>query len=62
MSLIVGLLLIIGGILIWSFTLGKGFWDFGNAAWVFFKGGVLWLLLMIGVVFIVMGISDIKEK
>ncbi len=61
-ELLIGLLLVVAGILIWSFTLDKGFWDFGTAAWEFLKGGVLWLILIIGLVFIVLGISDIKEK
>jgi hypothetical protein len=60
-ELLIGLLLIVGGILIWSFTLNKGFWDFGTAAWELLKGGVLWLILAIGLILIILGISDLKE-
>ncbi len=61
-ELLIGLLLVIGSILVWSFTGGTGFWDFGTAAWEFLKGGLLWAVLLIGVVLIILGISDIKEK
>ncbi len=37
------------------------FWNFKHAAWEFFKGGVVWFLLMIGFLLIVLGISDLKE-
>ena len=37
------------------------FWNFKHAAWEFFKGGVVWFLLMTGFLLIVLGISDLKE-
>jgi len=37
------------------------FWNFKHAAWEFFKGGVVWFLLMIGFLLIVLGISDLKD-
>lgn len=37
------------------------FWDFGNAAWIFLKGGFLWGLFFVGILFIILGISDLKE-
>lgn len=35
-------------------------WDFWKPAGEFFKGGLFWFLLMIGVLFILLGISDMK--
>ena len=60
-ELFLGLVLLIGAILVWYFTLGIGFWDFGTSAWEFFKGGLMWFVIMIGLLFIMLGISDIKE-
>jgi len=37
------------------------FWNFGNAAWEFLKGGIVWFVIMIGLLFIMLGISDLKE-
>jgi len=48
-------------ILIWAGTLGLGFWDFGTAAWEVLKGGVVWFVIMIGLLFLMLGISDLKE-
>ena len=62
-ELIFGLILLIGAILAWAFAgqyLGN-FWDFGNAAWIVFKGGLIWFVIMIGLLFILLGISDLKD-
>ncbi len=37
------------------------FWNFKHATWEFFKGGLVWFLLMIGFLLIVLGISDLKD-
>ena len=66
-ELLLGLILLIGAILVawyssayhWVF-LGKNF-NFLNAAWVFFKGGLFWFIVMIGILFIMLGISDLKD-
>lgn len=42
------------------FLFGKNF-DFLNSAWIFLKGGIFWLLLMISIVLIILGIIDLKE-
>ena len=60
-ELLAGLVLIVGAILAWGFTKGIGFWDFGNAAWEFLKGGVIWFVIMIGFLFLMLGISDLKD-
>jgi len=60
-ELFIGLILLIGAILIWYYSLNWGFWNFGTAAWEFFKGGLIWFVIMIGFLFILLGISDLKE-
>ena len=35
-------------------------WNFWTAAGEFFKGAVFWFVVMIGVLFVLLGISDIK--
>ena len=60
LELLVGLVLVIVAILLWAYTSGVGFWDFGTAAWEVLKGGVVWFILGIGALFILLGISDLK--
>jgi hypothetical protein len=60
-ELLLGLILLNAAILVWFFTNGIGFWDFGTAAWTVFKGGLIWFVIMIGLLFIMLGISDLKE-
>ena len=61
-----GLILVVGMILLawmssaYSWTLFEKDLNMLNAAWVFLKGGIFWLVFMIGVLFILLGISDIK--
>ncbi|MFA4952861.1 MAG: hypothetical protein WC584_01415 [Candidatus Pacearchaeota archaeon] len=66
-ELFFGLILLIGAILIawysavYDWTLfGKSF-NFLTPAWNFFKGGLFWFVIMIGLLFIMLGISDLKE-
>lgn len=56
LELLVGLLLLLVPIYAWI----TNFWSVGDAATAFFKGGLVWLLILIGAVFILIGISDIK--
>jgi len=61
-EILFGLILLIGGIFVWYYSLSWGsFWNFGTAAWELVKGGVLWGFLLIGLLFIILGISDLKE-
>ena len=60
-EILLGLILLNGAILVWSLTLGAGQWDFGTAALEFLKGGLIWFVILIGFVFIMLGISDLKE-
>ena len=59
-ELLLGLILVLIAIIVAIATYGLGMWDFGTAAVEFLKGGIFWLVLMIGVLFIILGISDLK--
>ena len=59
-EILAGLILLIAPIYIWvdSSLLGLGM---GEAALTVLKGGVMWGLIMIGLLFLILGISDLKE-
>jgi hypothetical protein len=40
---------------------GMGLWGLGDAALTFFKGGLVWFFVMIGLLFLMLGISDLKD-
>lgn len=61
LELLLGLILVVAAILVWFYSLEWGsFWNFGTAAWEVLKGGVIWFVILIGLLFILLGISDIK--
>lgn len=61
-ELVIGLILVVGVIVFaWYSPLFGGFWNFRHAAWELLKGGIFWALLGIGLLLIVLGISDLKE-
>ncbi|MCX6747009.1 MAG: hypothetical protein NTU63_02645 [Candidatus Pacearchaeota archaeon] len=61
-EILLGLILLNGAIFVWSFSQQwGGFWNFGSAAWEFFKGGLVWFVILIGFILIMLGISDLKE-
>jgi len=62
-ELLIGLI-ILNGVIILTWCSGGwwgSFWNFKHAAWEFFKGGLVWVAIMIGLIFIALGISDLKE-
>ena len=59
-ELLVGLILIIVAIVVAWYSQTWGSWNFWNAAGQFFKGGLFWMIVMIGALFVVLGISDLK--
>ena len=64
LELIFGLILVLGGLIVAFYSqawvwLGVS-WNFWHAAWIFLKGGVFWFVVMIGALFILLGISDLK--
>jgi hypothetical protein len=66
-ELLFGLVIVTGTILLawassaydWTF-LGKSF-NFLQAAWIFLKGGIFWLVMMIGLLLIILGINDLRD-
>ncbi len=62
MELFVGLVLVVGAILVAFYS--QAWWgetfDFWSSAWNFLKGGVFWMIVMVGALFILLGISDLK--
>ena len=62
LELLLGLILVIGIIVFALYSAGWGsFFNFRHAAWEFFKGGLFWGVLLLGLLFIMLGISDLKE-
>lgn len=57
LELLVGLVFLLVPIYAWIVN----FWDVGVSAMTFFKGGLVWLLILIGVAFVLIGISDFRE-
>ena len=56
-ELLLGLILIIAAVYAW----GMDIYGFGTAALEFLKGGIVWFVIMIGLMFLLLGISDLKE-
>lgn len=57
-ELLLGLVLLIGAIIVAFYY---NVWQIGPAAISFFKGGLFWFVALIGLLFILLGISDLKE-
>jgi len=63
LEILLGLILVIGAILFayysqpWVFGVS---WNFWHAAWEFLKGGIIWFVIMIGLLFLMLGISDLR--
>ena len=60
-ELLLGLILIVLAIVIAWYSQSWGSWNFWSAAGEFFKGGLFWLVVMIGALFVMLGISDLKN-
>jgi len=62
-ELLFGLILVIGAIVVaWFSPFWWGeFWNFRSAAWTVLKGGIFWFIVGIGTLFILLGISDLKN-
>jgi hypothetical protein len=57
LEVLLGLILIIAAVYAWMTNV----WSFGAAALAFLKGGIIWLVILIGLLFLMLGISDLKE-
>ncbi len=57
LEILIGLIFVVVAVYAW----GMNFWGFGAAAVSFFKGGLIWMILGIGLIFLLLGISDLKD-
>jgi hypothetical protein len=61
-EILLGLILLLGIISFAWFSPSLGdFWNFRHAAWEFLKGGFFWFIAFIGLILIVLGISNLRE-
>ena len=61
-ELLIGLVLLLGIILLAWFSSNWGsLWDFKHAAWEFLKGGFVWFIAIIGLIFIILGLNDLRS-
>jgi len=58
-EILLGLILVLAPIYDWMANFTG--WGLGEAALTFFKGGLVWLLILIGLLFLMLGISDLRE-
>ena len=56
-GIIAGIVFLVVPIYAWIINL----WGFGGAALEFLKGGIMWLLLLVGALSLVVGLSDLKN-
>ena len=57
LEILFGLILVIAPIYI---AWGGVFPSFGTAAIQFLKGGIVWMVILVGLLFVMLGISDLK--
>tara|TARA_Y100000034_G_C6716675_1_gene316851 strand:+ start:121 stop:315 length:195 start_codon:yes stop_codon:yes gene_type:complete len=60
LEILFGLIFVVVPIYLWIAIPG-GYWGLGEAAVTFFKGGLIWFIILIGLLFLMLGISDLKE-
>jgi hypothetical protein len=56
-EILLGLIFLNGSIFVWW----NNYFQFGDAALSFLKGGLIWLIIGIGFILIMLGISDLKD-
>ena len=56
-ELLIGLILLNGAVFVWCMN----FLNFGDAALSFLKGGLVWVVILVGLVLIMLGISDLRD-
>ena len=57
LEILIGLILVIAAVYAWIMNI----WSMGDAALVFLKGGIVWFVILIGLLFLMLGISDLKS-
>ena len=56
-EILLGLVLVIAAVLAWVVYPS----NWGAAALTFLKGGLVWAVILLGLLFLMLGISDLKE-
>lgn len=56
-QILTGLVLLVAVIIIAGFNI----WSFGSAALVVLKGGVIWMFALLGLLFLLIGINELRE-
>ena len=56
-EILIGLVLFTIPIVFWALNL----YGFGTSAMEFLKGGLMWIVLMFGLLFIILGVSDLRQ-
>lgn len=59
-ELLLGLILVIGAVVVAYYSQFWGIFNFWTAAGTFLKGGLFWFVALLGALFILLGISDLK--
>jgi len=57
LEILLGLILVIAAVVGWV----TNFWQMGTAALEFLKGGIVWFVILLGLLFLMLGISDLRE-
>ena len=57
LTILIGLILLVVPIYAWI----RNYANFGTAALTFLQGGIMWLLLLIGAVSLIIGLSSLKD-
>lgn len=57
LKLLIGLILLVAAVYVW----GMDFLGFGTAALNLLKGGIIWFVIMLGLLLLFLGITDLKE-
>jgi hypothetical protein len=56
-ELLMGVVILIIAVYAW----GMNLFQFGDAALILLKGGIVWMFIGVGIILIFLGISDLKE-
>lgn len=56
-SILLGLVLLVAAIYAWAMNLA----NFGESALMFLKGGLIWMILFIGLILVILGISGLND-
>ena len=57
LEILIGLILLLVPIYTWI----TGVYGFGEAALTFLKGGLMWAVIGMGIMFLIIGLSDLKD-